>query len=182
MEVSLLHSAESARFLEQAPHGHAPGFTSREFRDALGRFATGVTIVTTYDVEGQRVGLTVSSFNALSLVPPLVSWSLALTSRSYPAFSASRWYVVNVLAESQCAVAEAFASRREDRFSKVPFRSTPSGVVIEGAVAVFECFNRRQYVEGDHVLFVGEVKTCQRNPHEAPLLFMDGQLQGSKGV
>ncbi|MDP3221552.1 MAG: flavin reductase family protein, partial [Rubrivivax sp.] len=91
---------------------------SRQLRSALGRFTTGVTVVTCCDAQGRFVGLTANSFNALSLEPPLVLWSLRSASPSMAAFEAAPRFAVNVLAEAQVELSRRFASRTEDRFAE----------------------------------------------------------------
>jgi flavin reductase (DIM6/NTAB) family NADH-FMN oxidoreductase RutF len=152
-------------------------FTQREFRDALGTFATGVTVVTACNEAGVRVGLTVSSFNSVSLDPPLVLWSLANTAHTMAVFQACSHYAVHVLAADQLALANQFAQRGIDRFAGVTCTTGETGVpLIDGALATFECRNRSQHAEGDHVIFVGEVVHCHRPRHTAPLLYHGGQL------
>ena len=154
----------------------APSFSAPDFRAALGMFATGVTIVTARDATGQRVGLTANSFNSVSLSPPLVLWSLARSAGSMPAFERGSHYAINILAAEQHVLAERFASKAADRFAGVEFREGASGApVLEGAAAVFECFNRSQYEEGDHVIFVGEVERCERREGAQPLIFHGGR-------
>jgi len=153
-----------------------PEFSAREFRDALGMFATGVTIVTARAADGSLVGMTASSFNSVSLAPPLVLWSLAHKASSLQAFAAGSHYAINVLAADQQALAERFATRGIDRFAGVEHRPGIAGApVLEGAVAVFECFNRSWYEEGDHVIFVGEVERCTWRQGAMPLLFHGGR-------
>jgi flavin reductase (DIM6/NTAB) family NADH-FMN oxidoreductase RutF len=154
-----------------------PAFTSDEFRDALGMFATGVTIVTARAANGVRLGLTANSFNSVSLDPPLVLWSLARGAGSMPALRAGSHYAINILAASQKALAERFAQKGVDRWANVEFTEGLGGApVLTGAVASFECFNRSRYDEGDHVIFVGEVERCTCRPGAAPLLFHGGRF------
>jgi len=154
----------------------APSFSSEEFRAALGSFATGVTVVTALDASGQPVGLTANSFNSVSLSPPLVLWSLSRRAGSMPAFSSGSHYAINILAAEQHALAERFASKDIDRFAGVAFRRGAGGApVLEGSAAVFECFNRSRYEEGDHVIFVGEVEHCERREGALPLIFHGGR-------
>ena len=153
-----------------------PSFTSAQFRAALGMFATGVTIITAQGNDGERVGLTASSFNSVSLEPPLVLWSLARQARTMPVFGRGSHYAINILAAEQRAVAEQFASRRLDRFHGIAFREGRCGApVLEGAAAVFECFNRSRYEEGDHVIFVGQVEHCERRAGASPLIYHGGR-------
>ena len=91
-------------------------FDAREFRNTLGRFATGVTVVTARDDEGSPLGLTVSSFNAVSLDPPLILWSLDRSSSTLAAFENASHFAVNVLGADQIALSNLFASREEDKF------------------------------------------------------------------
>ena len=100
-------------------------FSEHQLRDALGQFATGVTIVTTVDAAGQPVGMTVSSFNAVSLNPPLVLWSLGRATSLYPVFASCQHYAIHVLALEQEALARRFASKVEQRFAGVD-RPVPS--------------------------------------------------------
>ena len=154
-----------------------PSFTPTDFRTALGMFATGVTIVTARDAAGQRVGLTANSFASVSLDPPLVLWSLSRQAGTVPAFSSGSHYAINILGADQHALAQRFASRAPDRFDGLALREGAGGApIIEGAVAVFECFNRSRYEEGDHIIFVGEVERCERRAGASPLIFHGGRF------
>ncbi len=154
----------------------APSFSSPEFRAALGMFATGVTIVTARDADGVRVGLTANSFNSVSLAPPLVLWSLSRQAGSMAAFSQGSHYAINILAADQRELAERFSSKGEDRFAGVAFHEGVGGApILAGAAAVFECFNRSRYEEGDHVIFVGEVERCSHHTGAQPLIFHGGR-------
>lgn len=153
-----------------------PSFSAREFRAALGMFATGVTIVTARSAEGQVIGLTANSFNSVSLAPPLVLWSLARAAASLSVFSAGSHYAINVLAADQKDLAERFATRGGDRWGGVAFDEGAGGApLLHGAAATFECFNRSRYEEGDHVIFVGEVERCTHRTGASPLLFHGGR-------
>jgi flavin reductase (DIM6/NTAB) family NADH-FMN oxidoreductase RutF len=154
-----------------------PSFTYDEFREALGMFATGVTIVTARSADGALVGLTANSFNSVSLDPPLVLWSLARGAASMAALSTGSHYAINILAASQKDLAERFATKDVDRWADVAFAEGLGGApVLVGAAASFECFNRSRYDEGDHVIFVGEVERCTHSPGASPLLFHGGRF------
>lgn len=154
---------------------------SRHFRNALSQFATGVTIVTTRLPDGTFIGLTATSFNSVSLAPPLVLWSLANTARSMPLFTANSHYVVNVLSGDQTDLARRFATRMENRFEGVPFDLSAHGIpILKGVAAWFECRNRSRYPEGDHVIFVGEVEHCDVQAQSA-LVFHNGQYVKTHG-
>ncbi len=153
-----------------------PSFDAQHFKSALSQFATGVTVITTRLEDGSFLGLTASSFNSVSLSPPLVLWSLSERARSLPAFSVNSHYVINVLSAGQSALAEQFSKPAADRFAGVEFTLSSTGLpILAGAVAWFECHNRSRYPEGDHVIFVGEVEHCAFTP-QAPLIFHGGQL------
>ena len=155
----------------------APSFSVTDFRSALGTFATGVTIVTARENDGTLVGLTASSFNSVSLSPPLVLWSLSKRAGSMPAFAQGSHYAINILAAEQRSLAERFASKEVDRYAGVAFHEGASGApILDNVAAVFECFNRSQYEEGDHVIFVGEVERCQRRESAQPLIFHGGRF------
>src|SRR3954469_13156658 len=154
-----------------------PSFSSQEFRDALGMFATGVTIVTARTADGGVIGVTANSFNSVSLAPPLVLWSLARAAGSLAAFSTGSHYAINILAAEQKALAERFAVKGGDRWGGVDYtRGSGDAPLLVGAAATFECFNRSRYEEGDHVIFVGEVERCTWRTGAAPLLFHGGRF------
>ncbi|MFI5447890.1 flavin reductase family protein [Polaromonas sp. UC242_47] len=154
-----------------------PSFSPREFRAALGMFATGVTIVTARTASGELVGLTANSFNSVSLAPPLVLWSLAQAAGSMPTLSTGSHYAINILAADQKELAERFAAKREGRWTDVAWTEGVGGApLLTGAAATFECFNRSRYEEGDHVIFVGEVERCSHRAGAAPLLFHGGRF------
>lgn len=143
-----------------------PVFDSAQFRHALSQFATGVTVVTARADDGSFVGVTINSFNSVSLEPPLVLWSLAHKASSMATFAAVRSYVINVLSGDQLELANRFARPGENRFDKLAYSLSRQGVpVLAGSVAWFECRHRSRYNEGDHVIFVGEVERCHAHPH-----------------
>lgn len=161
----------------------AQPFSPREFRDALGQFATGVTIITARSAQGHAVGTTISSFNALSLTPPLVLWSLGLTASSLPVFRHCTHYAVHVLTAAQKPLAELFARKGADRFSHTPHHDSAHGVpLLEGCAAVFECRQRHQHEEGDHLLFIGEVERCTHRPGSTPLLYHGGHMHARSSL
>jgi flavin reductase (DIM6/NTAB) family NADH-FMN oxidoreductase RutF len=137
----------------------AEGFNTRELRNALGSFATGVTIITTRGREGEPVGLTVNSFASVSLDPPLVLWSQSLYAQSLPAFQESSHFVVNILAFDQIELSNHFAKQHDDKFINVAHIIAESGApVMIGAAAHFECRNEFRHYGGDHIIFIGHVE------------------------
>jgi len=140
-------------------------------------FATGVTIVTARGADGAMVGLTASSFNSVSLAPPLVLWSLARTAASAATFRTGSHYAIHILSAQQQDLAQRFAARNTDRFAGLKLGFGAGGVpLLPDVAAVFECFNRSRYEEGDHIIFVGEVERCSHQPDAAPLLFHGGRF------
>ena len=144
--------------------------SSADLRSAMGRFVTGVTILTCY-VDGQLVGVTANSFHSVSLDPPLISFCLANRAMSLPAFRIATSYAVCVLASSQTALAMKFAQRGADKWSAVDFEHGHSGApLIAGAIATFECVPETAVDAGDHVVFIGRVQRVMH--HEGDPLVM----------
>ena len=143
-------------------------------RRALGRFTTGVTIISCVDAQGGFVGLTANSFNSLSLDPPLVLWSLRESSSSLAAFTAARRFAVNVLAEAHVDLSRRFASHIEHKFDEGVWAVGEHGCpLLAGCAAVFECETVSQQRAGDHVLFIGRVLACSESALP-PLVFQGG--------
>ena len=129
-----------------------------EYRRALAQFATGVTLVTTCDPQGRACGVTANSFTSVSMEPPLILWSLSLSSSNVSAFRHCRAFRVHVLTSKQMPLARTFATRGADKFSHGNWRLNAHGVpCLSECAAWFECESRNQYVEGDHVILVGRV-------------------------
>ena len=143
-------------------------------RRALGGFVTGVTVVTTRTADGEPVGLTVNSFNAVSLSPPLVLWSLSLHAASFNAFVRASHFVVNVLSAHQKSLSDRFATTGRDKFAGVAWSPTLADMpLLEGTAASFTCRNAYQYPGGDHLIFLGEVVAFERAAR-APLVYANG--------
>lgn len=135
-----------------------PGVDPALFRQLLGRFATGVTVVTTRDPAGRPVGMTASSVASVSLHPPLVLVSVDQANDMHPALRAARRFVLNVLADDQEALSRRFAAEHPDRFDGVAYRDSRDGIpAIEGAVANIECEKQAEAPGGDHTVFFGLV-------------------------
>lgn len=143
-------------------------------RQALGQFATGVTVIATCAPDGKLVGVTANSFGALSLEPPLVVWALRTNSSSLAAFEAAGRFVVSVLAEAQVELSRSFASHAQNKFDGVACALNQHGMpLLHGACAWFECKTLSRQIAGDHVLFVAEVERFSTS-EVAPLLFHAG--------
>lgn len=144
-----------------------------EFRQIMGQFATGVTIITTRDGHGTPQGLTINSFASLSLDPPLVMWSLRLNSTSLAAFRGASHFAINILSAEQEDTSKVFA-RPGDRFAGIDWQAGDSGVpLLKGSLAWIECERFAEYPGGDHVIFVGRVVRA-RHFEGAPLLYWRG--------
>jgi 3-hydroxy-9,10-secoandrosta-1,3,5(10)-triene-9,17-dione monooxygenase reductase component len=148
--------------------------SARAFRDALGQFPTGVTVITALGRDGHPVGLTVSSFNSVSLHPPLVLWSLARHQPVAHDLAACEVYAIQLLAEDQAPLSQHFARREGDRFVDLPTTAGEYGVpLLDGCCAWFECRNTQRHEGGDHIIFVGEVLRFDR-AERPPLVFQAG--------
>lgn len=151
------------------------GIDPRQFRQALGAFATGVAVVTTQDAAGAPVGLTVNSFTSVSLNPPLVLFCLGKQSASLTAFRDSGAFAVHVMPHAQQDLTRRFASRVEDRFDGVAWHPGHGGApVIEGVLACFECALHACVDAGDHLILIGQVQRFSHQPSDAPLLYFQG--------
>ena len=150
----------------------------RAFRDALGCFATGITVVTTRGEDEAPVGVTISSFASVSLDPPLVLFCLALDADSLPALKHRRRFVIHVLAEGQESISNRFARTGEDKWVGLTHDSTACGLpVISGALATFTCDVAHMYEGGDHVIVVGRVEEMTSTPEGEPLLYVRGRYR-----
>jgi flavin reductase (DIM6/NTAB) family NADH-FMN oxidoreductase RutF len=147
----------------------------REFRNALGTYATGVTIITAAGSDGKPYGLTCNSFASVSLNPPLVLWSLVRYSSSLNVFQNASHFAVNVLGTSQEALASKFAKSSDEKFVGVEWSpGLGSAPLLKESVANFQCRSVNRYYGGDHVIFLGAVEAYSYN-HSEPLLFARGR-------
>jgi flavin reductase (DIM6/NTAB) family NADH-FMN oxidoreductase RutF len=172
-----MDSAEADKFVRQQAKAVADRLDRRDFRRALGQFATGVTVVTARTPDGRKVGVTVNSFSSVSLDPPLVLWSLSRQAPSFADFTHATHFAVNVLAASQHHLSRQFSTPLPDKFSGVEFAEGPAGVpLLSGVNAHFICRNVRQYDGGDHLIFLGEVEDYKYSDGE-PLVFHSGRYR-----
>jgi flavin reductase (DIM6/NTAB) family NADH-FMN oxidoreductase RutF len=152
-----------------------PSFDARALRQVLGAFVTGVTVITTLDPQGRPHGLTANSFSSVSLDPPLILWSQSLAAPSHPVFRDTERFVVNILADDQVEVSQAFARAGADKFAGCLTTPGLGGVpLIEGCAAYLECRRINSFPGGDHVVFLGEVERIERTGR-APLVFGGGR-------
>ena len=155
--------------------GSAPQpFSAQDFREALGCFATGIAVVTAVADDGTRIGATVSSFNSVSLDPPLVLFSMARSSRAFAAWQSVTHFAVNVLAEHQGETSTRFARSATDKWDGARHVDGETGVpLLADSLAAFECVRYANYDGGDHVIIVGRVRHvyARRRAHAVPLIF-----------
>ena len=150
-------------------------FNPREFRNALGRFTTGVTVITTVGPGGKPEGMTANSFSGLSLEPPLVQWCIGKSTPTYNIFCDCEYFTINILRAEQRHISNQFATPAADKFIGIDWQSGLGGCPIVGdPLAVFECTNWSQNDGGDHTILIGEVIKFTYQDGE-PLLFNAGK-------
>lgn len=169
-------------FLERRAPRFAPeyrqGSDARTLRDALGCFATGVTVVTALDSEGQPLGLTANSFTSVSLDPPLLLVCIANSARSLEALKSSANFAVNVLHIGQQHTSNLFARPGVDRFAQVDWSEGDNGApLLDGALVNFECSRHEIHAGGDHIILVGKVDRARFEPRKDPLLYFRGKYR-----
>jgi flavin reductase (DIM6/NTAB) family NADH-FMN oxidoreductase RutF len=148
--------------------------SSDEFRSILGRFPSGVTVVTTRTADGSDQGMTVSAFCSLSLEPPLVLICIEKTASVYDALTSSPAFIVNILSAKQEQIARRFAIVDIDRFEGIGFSRSSNGIaVLDDVLGVIECNRFSLHDGGDHTIVVGEVE-AGRAEIGAPLLYYRG--------
>lgn len=150
-------------------------FDPQTFRRALGNFATGVTVITAKGCEEGFVGVTISSFNSVSIDPPMILWSQDKHARSLSTYQRAEHFVVNVLAADQIGLSNHFARQQEDKFKDVNYTLNAQGIpVLAGSAAHFECKTVYQYEAGDHIIFVGEVNRLDVSDRDSLLFYQGG--------
>ena len=149
-------------------------FDQSAYRRALGCFATGVAVVTALDKNGAKAGITINSFNSVSLRPPLVLWSVAADSQSFDVFVEAEHFAVNVLAMHQRDISERFAASGSIKFDDLDCDEGIAGVpILPTYSAVFECQTEHSYEGGDHTILVGRVLKFEDRKTD-PLIFYRG--------
>ena len=152
-------------------------FTERKFRDTLGRFATGVCVITAAPEGFEPTGVTINSFTSVSVEPPLILWCLKLESEVYTIFEGADRFAVNVLSDNQWELAEIYANKTRHRLAAGCYVTEDSGVpVLKDSIAVFQCMVKSRYEEGDHIVIIGKVMDVTSGPGE-PLVFYNGKYR-----
>ena len=148
-----------------------------QFRSALGSFATGVTVVTSRDAKGQPVALTVNSFTAVSLEPPLVLWNIDHKSDFFEEFRQADHYAVHILRQDQEDLSQRFSAEIDNRFSDIEFETGIAALpLLSNYCARFQCKVEHRYEGGDHIILVGRVLDMDHKP-EDPLVFHAGKYR-----
>lgn len=151
-------------------------FDLRKFRDTLGLFVTGVTVITTRDDAGNPVGITANSFNSVSLDPPLVLWSVGLNALSVSAFSNAKAFAVHILRDDQADLSQRFAKSGVDKFSGLSLESGLNDLpILPDCAARLECLPYAKHEAGDHILFIAEVQRLASDPNAMPLVYHGGR-------
>lgn len=160
---------------KRTPQPAPKRFDRRDYRNALGQFATGVTVITARAKNGRAIGLTVNSFTSVSLDPPLVLWCLSRQATDFAALNAANRFAVNVLSSRQHHLSRQFATTLTDKFTGVESEDAPGGTpLLSGATAHFICRVAARINGGDHVIILGEVVEYHWNAGE-PLVFHAGR-------
>lgn len=150
---------------------------AKSFRQCLGKFATGITVVTCTDEDGGGCGITANSFSSVSLDPPLVLWNVAKTSHSLPAFLNAKHFAINVLTAEQQNLSAHFARSDHTLFNGIAHSMSDMGVpILPDTLATFECRTHEIHDCGDHHIVIGEV-TSFRSSQAKPLLFFSGRYR-----
>ena len=148
---------------------------SREIRDIMAHFATGVTVVTTRDGAGSPFGLTVNAFTSLSLNPPLVVVCIDKAAQCYSCFEESKVFAVNVLSEDQEELSRRFATKGIEKFGEIKWHRGENNVpLLDGSIGTIECKIVNSYEGGDHTIYLGEIVSAKAT-EDRPLLFFKGK-------
>lgn len=171
--------AAAAEFVQARKDEDSSAFDLRDFRGALGQFATGVTVVTTLGTDGRKVGMTANSFTSVSMEPPLVLWCPSKRAPSLADFEDATHFAINILASDQHVLSRQFATPATDKFAGAETTEGIAGIpLLDGAVATFQCRTVSRHDAGDHVIYVGEVEKYE-NTGGAPLVFHSGKYHAA---
>jgi flavin reductase (DIM6/NTAB) family NADH-FMN oxidoreductase RutF len=148
----------------------------QEFRKAMGCYATGITVITSLSAASKPVGMTVNSFNSVSLDPPLVLFSLDRKATHFADFMAASYFGVNILAEEQQPLSRVFSTQGIDRWEGVAYERWETGSpILPGTLASFDCVTEARHDGGDHIIFISRVLRLGFAPEGTPLLYYRGK-------
>ncbi len=161
----------------------AAASSARKFRDVLGRFCTGVTVVTSMS-DGEPIGMTCQSFSSVSLSPPLVMFCPARTSRAWPLIQRAGFFAVNLLAHDQGDLSDAMATKGVDKFSDVTWKQSQAtgAPLLDGVLGWVDCSIHAVHEAGDHYVVIGRVKDLDVSEAPHPLLFFEGRYTRTHGA
>ncbi len=153
-------------------------FDQRDFRNALGTFATGITVITTTHNHAEPVGITVNSFASVSLDPPLVLWCLDNDAYFHDIFANCSHFAVHVLHQDQEAVSQIFSTKNSSKFNSLDWEMGEFGSpILKDCASHFECEMERQCDGGDHVILLGRVTAFKTHKDKPPLIYHAGEYQ-----
>jgi flavin reductase (DIM6/NTAB) family NADH-FMN oxidoreductase RutF len=168
-------AAGPARGTDAAAKGRTILVDSRHFRNVLGSYPTGVSVITSVSEKGERWGLAVGTFSAISLDPPLVGFMPDKASTSWRQIEKTGAFCVNILAAAQLDMCRRFAARGGDKFEGISHGHSPGGLpLLDDVLAWVECGIEKVIELGDHLLVVGAVRALEHASDGAPLLFYRG--------
>ncbi len=157
--------------------------TPHSFKQCLGSFATGVTVITVLGPKKEPYGITVNAFASLSLDPPLVLFNLANSASCYKIFRKAKHFTVNILAEDQLPLSQIFAFAKDNKWQGIEFsKGKNQSPVLAGTLAYLECKMFKQYKGGDHTILIGKVTNLHKQPEKKPLLYYCGQYNNVSDV
>ena len=149
------------------------------FREALGHYASGITVITT-QIDGELAGFTCQSFHSVSMSPPLVSFNVMAGSASYPKIRQAGRFAVNILSAGQAGISSQFARRGADKWHDIAWHASPLGnPIIENSLHWLDCTIHAEHAAGDHLIVIGEVRALSAPQAEViePLLYFKGQYR-----
>lgn len=150
------------------------GIDTVEFRNTLGKFATGICVVTTDTADGP-IGMTINSFSSVSLEPALILWNIQKSSECFQAFDTANGYAISILSDQQMDISNQFAQRGSHLLNKDQYSLGESGqAILKDAIATMECSIWAKYEGGDHIILVGEVEKFSAAESGEPLIFFSG--------
>lgn len=156
-------------------------FDKRKFRDALGTFSTGITVVTTTHNNSKPVGITVNSFTSVSLDPPLVLWCLDNDAESYNIYATCKNFAVHILHQDQEEISKLFATKYSSKFTNLEWHSGEFGSpILNDFFTCFQCETETTYAGGDHLILLGRVKSFETHKDRPPLVYHGGNYQALK--
>lgn len=154
-------------------------FDPRELRNALGRFATGVCLITVTTEQGESLAMTANSFSSVSLEPPLVLWSLQDSSDVYDEFATPKYFGISILSADQMELSNQYAKKGQHGLDPAHFTLGENGApLINDALVNFECAMHETHDAGDHLIIIGRVTHMECPSDADPLLFFSGGYRG----